>query len=77
MPAREETPEERRVRWMAKEAEKAEMEKPTKAKCAGCGKDVEEGEFIEFHGEIFCDECYAEKLEESMDMGAADGSGAG
>lgn len=78
----EETAEERRERWMEKEAAKAEeggrKEKiVTHAKCAKCGKEVEEGEGIEVRGIILCADCYEDELEADMDMGAAEGAGAG
>lgn len=73
----EETPQERRKRWMEREARKADERRPKKAKCARCGKEVEEGEFIEFEGRILCADCYADALEKDMDISAADGTGAG
>jgi formylmethanofuran dehydrogenase subunit E len=73
----EETPEERTKRWQEREAEKVGEERPKEAICSSCGKEVKEGEFIAVQGRILCAECYAEELEESMDMGAADGCGAG
>jgi formylmethanofuran dehydrogenase subunit E len=78
MAEEEETPQERRERWMEREARKAdERRRPKIAKCARCGKDVEEGEFIEFEGRILCADCYADALEKDMDISAADGTGAG
>jgi formylmethanofuran dehydrogenase subunit E len=73
----EETPEERTKRWQEREAEKADEEQPKEAVCSGCGKKVKEGEFITLQGRILCADCYANELEASMDMGAADGTGAG
>jgi formylmethanofuran dehydrogenase subunit E len=74
---REETPEDRRKRWMEREAKKADEAKPKEAKCSRCGKAVVEGEYIEFQGSILCADCYADELEEGMDMGSADSCGAG
>jgi len=73
----EETPEERTKRWQTKEAEKADEKRPTEAVCSSCGKKMKEGEFIAVQKKILCAECYADELEATMDMGAADGSGAG
>ncbi len=74
---KEETPEERRKRWMDREAEKADELRPKEGKCSRCGKDVVEGEYIEFQGSILCAECYASALEESIDIGAEDSCGGG
>ena len=79
--AEEETPEERRRRWMEREAEKADREqggrKPKAVRCAKCGKEVEE--FMEIAGRALCIDCYAE--EEADEMGAmempGEGGGAG
>jgi formylmethanofuran dehydrogenase subunit E len=73
----EETPEERRKRWMDREAKKADEAKPKEAICSKCGKAVVEGEYIEFQGSILCADCYISALEESVDMSAEDGCGAG
>ena len=73
----EETPEERTKRWMDREAERADEERPKEAVCSSCGKEVKEGEFIAVQGRILCAECYADELEASMDMGAEDACGAG
>jgi len=73
----EETAEERRKRWMEREAKKVDEQHPKNAKCSSCGKEVVEGEYIAFQGRILCADCYANALEEDMDMGAEDGCGAG
>ncbi len=73
----EETPQERTKRWQEREAEKADEVRPTEAICSSCGKKMKEGEFIAVQGKILCAECYADEIEATMDMGAADGSGAG
>jgi len=73
----EETPQERRKRWMDIAAKKADELQPKEAICSSCGKKLKEGEFIAVQGRILCAECYAEELEAVMDMGAADGAGAG
>ncbi len=80
----EETAEERRERWMEREAEKADREEGGRkerivqgAKCAKCGKEVEEGDYIEVRGRILCSECYEDELGAEMDMSAAEGAGAG
>ena len=73
----EETPRERTKRWQDIAAEKADELQPKEAICSSCGKEMKEGEFIAVQGKILCAECYAQELEASMDMGAADGAGAG
>ncbi len=73
----EETPQERTKRWQEREAERADELRPKEAICSSCGKEMKEGEFIAVQGKILCAECYAQELEASMDMGAADGAGAG
>lgn len=77
MREKEESPEERRKRWMEREARKADKQKPKKGICASCGQEVIEGEYIEYHGRILCADCYLAELEESVDIGAEDGCGAG
>ncbi len=77
MREKEESPEERRKRWMEREARKADLEKPKEGTCAKCGKPVVEGEYIEYQGRILCADCYLAELEESVDIGAEDGCGAG
>jgi protein-arginine kinase activator protein McsA len=57
--------------------ERADELRPKEAICSSCGKEMKEGEFIAVQGKILCAECYAQELEASMDMGAADGAGAG
>ena len=73
----EETAEERTKRWMDREARKADELKPKEGKCTRCGKEVKEGEYIEFQGQILCAECYADALEESMNIESVDRCGAG
>ncbi|HID20598.1 MAG TPA: hypothetical protein EYP28_06660 [Methanophagales archaeon] len=73
----EESAEERTKRWMDREAKKADEQQPTEAICSSCGKAVKEGEFIAVQGRILCAECYADELEEGMDMGAAEATGGG
>ena len=75
--SKEETAEERRERWMEREAKKVAEEEPEKVRCAECGREAEKGEYIMSKGRILCSECYANELEEAMDMGAAEGTGAG
>ncbi len=80
-----ESAEKRRERWMEREAKKADTkaggrkaELSERAKCDICGKEVEEGEYINIRGKILCAECYEASLENEMaDIGAADGTGAG
>jgi formylmethanofuran dehydrogenase subunit E len=74
---KEETAEERSKRWMDREAQKADELKPKEGKCSRCGKEVKEGEYIEFQGRILCAECYADALEESVDIGSLDSCGGG
>ena len=62
---------------MEREAKKADESKPKEAICAVCGKEVVEGEYIEYQGSILCADCYISALEESVDIGAEDGCGAG
>jgi len=59
MSEREETAEERRERWMAKEAEKAVEggRKVKKIKCSKCGQELDE--FIDVRGRTLCFDCYA------------------
>jgi formylmethanofuran dehydrogenase subunit E len=77
MRAKEDTPEERRKRWMEREASKADEQKPKQGICAICGKNVFEGEYIEYQGRILCADCYLAELEEHVDIGLEDGCGAG
>ena len=60
MPKKEQTAEERRERWMAREAEKAEEggRKVKKVRCSKCGKELEE--FMEARGRPLCVDCYME-----------------
>jgi protein-arginine kinase activator protein McsA len=73
----EETPRERTKRWQDIAAKKADALQPKEAICSSCGKKLKEGEFIAVQGRFLCADCYAEELEAVMDMGAADGAGAG
>ncbi|MHC1624158.1 MAG: LIM domain-containing protein [Candidatus Methanospirareceae archaeon] len=75
----EETAEERRNRWMERESKKTDEQRPKEGVCSICGKKVVEGEYIEVKGRILCAECYEHELDSAMDMdiGAADGCGAG
>ncbi len=76
----EETDEERRKRWVEREAKKADEQRPKEGVCSSCGKKVKEGEYIEVKGKILCAECYEHELDSAMDMedmGAADSCGAG
>ena len=59
MQGREETAEERRERWMAKEAEKAVEggRKVKKIKCSKCGQELDE--FVDVRGRTLCFDCYA------------------
>ena len=77
MRQKEESPEERHKRWMEREARKADEKKPKHGICGICGNEVVEGEYIEYKGRILCAECYLAELEESVDIGAEDGCGAG
>ncbi|MCD6456825.1 MAG: hypothetical protein J7K81_08595 [Methanophagales archaeon] len=70
--------------WMEKAAEKADKEEGGRkarttahATCSVCGKEVDEGDYIEVRGRILCAECYEAELETEVDMGAAEGTGAG
>jgi len=76
--------EEKKKSWIEKEAEKADKEEggrkariSSHARCSKCGKEVEEGEYIEVRGRILCAECYEAELETEVDMGVAEGAGAG
>ncbi len=55
----EETAEERRARWMKREAERAEAggRKVKKIRCSKCGEEIDE--FIEVRGRVLCTDCYA------------------
>jgi formylmethanofuran dehydrogenase subunit E len=77
MREKEESTKERRNRWMEREARKADEQKPKQGVCAICGKEVIEGEYIEYQGRILCADCYLAELEESVDIGTEDGCGAG
>lgn len=77
MRGKEESAEDRRKRWMEREASKADEQKPKQGVCAICGKNVFEGEYIEYEGRILCADCYLAELEEHVDIGAVDGCGAG
>jgi len=57
MPEEEETAEERRARWMKREAAKAEEggRKAKNVRCSKCGEEIEE--FIEVRGRVFCTDC--------------------
>ncbi len=61
MQEREETPEERRARWMKREAERAEEggRKEKKVRCSRCGKEIEE--FRDVRGRALCIDCYADE----------------
>ena len=61
MQEREETPEERRARWMEREAERAEEggRKVKKVRCSRCGKELEE--FMDIRGRALCIDCYADE----------------
>ncbi len=76
--------EKKKKGWMEIEAEKADREEGGRkakiyehATCAKCGKEVEEGDYIEIRGRILCSECYEAELEMEVDIGAAEGTGAG
>jgi len=82
--AEKEKDEEREKSWMEKAAEKADREEGGRkarivahATCSKCGKELEEGEYIEIRGRLLCAECYEAELETTIDMGAAEGAGAG
>ncbi len=82
--AEKEKDEEKEKSWMEKAAEKADREEGGRkarivahATCSKCGKEVEEGEYIEIRGRLLCAECYEAELETTVDMGAAEGAGAG
>ncbi|HDS45060.1 MAG TPA: hypothetical protein ENN68_03020 [Methanomicrobia archaeon] len=77
MRQKQESPEERRERWIEREARKADEQKPKRGVCAICGKEVVEGEYIEYQGRILCADCYLAELEESVDIATEDGCGAG
>jgi len=59
MQGREETAEERRERWMAKEARKAVEggRKVKKIKFSKCGQELDE--FVDVRGRTLCFGCYA------------------
>jgi formylmethanofuran dehydrogenase subunit E len=61
MQEREETPQERRARWMEREAERAEEggRKVKEVRCSRCGKEIEE--FMDVRGRTLCIDCYAEE----------------
>jgi protein-arginine kinase activator protein McsA len=75
--AEEETREERRERWMEREAKKAEEggRKAKKVRCSKCGKEVDE--FMEIAGRALCLDCYAEEEMEEMGAMAMPGEGSG
>jgi len=75
--AEEETPEERRKRWMEREAKKAEEggRKPKKVMCSKCGKEVDE--FMEIAGRVLCIDCYAEEEMDETGAMAMPGEGGG
>ncbi|MBN1454709.1 MAG: hypothetical protein JW945_00435 [Methanomicrobia archaeon] len=62
---------------MDREARKTDKQNPKQAICASCGKEVVEGEYIEYQGRILCADCYLAELEENVDIGAQDSCGAG
>ena len=82
--AEKEKDEEKEKSWMEKAAEKADREEGGRkarivahATCSKCGKEVEEGDYIELRGRLLCAECYEAELGTEIDMGAAEGTGAG
>ncbi len=68
----EETAEERRRRWIEREAAKSESKT---VRCAKCGKEVEE--FASRAGRILCMDCYIEEEMEQGDGMPEIGGGAG